>query len=95
MDATTNKLIIDTILPYKPIEIGVFGSYARNEMTEDSDIDILVDLNPEVSLLDIGGLYMDLLERLGRNVDLVTKGGINEMFRKYIEQDFISIYRES
>jgi len=94
MDSQINQIIIDTTLPYKPKEIGVFGSYARNEMGPDSDIDIMVDLNEDVSLFDIGGLYMDLTEKLGKKIDLVTKGGINEVFKKYIERDLISIYRE-
>jgi len=95
MDAKTNKIIIDTIMPYKPKEIGVFGSYARNEMRPDSDIDIMVDLHNDVSLFDLGGLYMDLCERLQAKIDLVTKGGINEIFKEYIERDLISIYNES
>ena len=95
MDAKTNDITIKTILPYHPKEIGVFGSYTRNEMTEKSDIDILVDLNEDISLLDMGGLYMDLLDTLGRNVDLVTKNGVSDIFKKYIERDLISIYRAS
>lgn len=94
MNAETNKIIIDTIMPYKPKEIGVFGSYARNEMGANSDIDIMVDLSEDISLLDLGGLYMDLTEKLKSKIDLVTKGGINEVFKKYIENDLISIYRE-
>lgn len=81
-------------MPYKPKAIGVFGSYARNEMKPDSDIDIMVDLDDNVSLFDLGGLYMDLSENLKKKIDLVTKGGINEVFKKYIEQDLILIYRE-
>ncbi len=83
-------------MPYKPKAIGVFGSYARNEMKPDSDIDIMVevDLDNTISLFDLGGLYMDLSENLKKKIDLVTKGGINEVFKKYIEQDLILIYRE-
>ena len=58
----------------------------------DSDIDIMVDLNQNVSLFDLGGLYMDLSEKLQRKIDLVTKNGIKEVFRKYIERDLVSIY---
>ncbi|QCX02230.1 hypothetical protein FGM00_19700 [Aggregatimonas sangjinii] len=49
MDTRINKIIIDTLLPFKPKEISVFGSYARNEMRPDSDIDIMVDLDRSVS----------------------------------------------
>ncbi len=52
----------------------LFGSYARNEATEDSDVDILVDrANSSIkSLFDMGGLYNDLRESVGKEVDLVT-----------------------
>ncbi|WP_373517400.1 nucleotidyltransferase family protein [Pricia sp.] len=93
MAAKINKIIIDTILPLRLKEIGVFGSYARNEMQSDSDIDIMVDLDDSISLLDLGGLYMDLTENLENKIDLVTKNGVNEVFRKYIERDLISIYK--
>lgn len=93
MNADINKIIIETILPFKPREISVFGSYARNEMHSDSDIDIMVDLDDTVSLLDLGGLYMDLSEKLQSKIDLVTKKGINDIFRDYIERDLISIYK--
>jgi len=94
MDLETNKIIIDTILPYNPKEIAVFGSYARGEMRPDSDIDIMIDVRKDVTLLDLGGVYMELVEKLNRNVDLVTKGGVHTILKKYIERDLISIYRE-
>ena len=93
MNVEINKIIIETILPFNPREISVFGSYARNEMQRDSDIDIMVDLDETVSLLDLGGLYMDLSEKLQRKIDLVTKNGVNEIFKDYIERDLISIYK--
>ena len=92
MNLRKNKIIIETLFPFKPKEISVFGSYARDEMQADSDIDIMVDLNQNVSLFDLGGLYMDLSEKLQRKIDLVTKNGIKEVFRKYIERDLVSIY---
>ena len=93
MNVEINKIIIETILPFNPREISVFGSYARNEMQRDSDIDIMVDLDETVSLLDLKGLYMDLSEKLQRKIDLVTKNGVNEIFKDYIERDLISIYK--
>ena len=50
----------------------VFGSVARGEDTDDSDIDILVDAMPNATLLKLGGLQYDLQELLGVKVDLVT-----------------------
>lgn len=50
----------------------VFGSVLRGEDTERSDIDILVDALPDATLLDLGGLMMDLQDILGVRVDVMT-----------------------
>ncbi len=92
MNAEINKIIIETLLPFKPKQICVFGSYARGEMTAESDIDILLDIDEKVSLLDLGGAYMDLKDSLNRGVDLILKGGISPVFKPYIEKDLTEIY---
>jgi predicted nucleotidyltransferase len=51
--------------------VRVFGSVARGEATAESDVDILVDLDPGTSLLDLSALILDLREALGRKVDVV------------------------
>ena len=56
--------------------IRVFGSVARDEATTDSDVDILVEMEPGRSLLDLTGLQLDLEELLGRDVDVVTENGL-------------------
>ena len=52
----------------------IFGSYARNEATADSDIDVLIDREGSCirSLFDMGGLHNELCESIGKEVDLVT-----------------------
>ena len=62
----------------------VFGSAARGEAKEDSDIDLLVDVETGRSLLDVVGLWLDLEELLGRKVDLLTEGGVNHHLRRTI-----------
>ncbi|HOI12689.1 MAG TPA: nucleotidyltransferase family protein [Methanoculleus sp.] len=64
--------------------VRVFGSVARNEAHEDSDIDLLIDLDPDRSLLDVGGLAMDLSLLLGRPVDVVTEAGLREHIRSKV-----------
>ena len=64
--------------------VRVFGSVARNEAHEDSDIDLLIDLDPDRSLLDVGGLAMDLSLLLGRPVDVVTEAGLRERIRSKV-----------
>ena len=62
----------------------VFGSYARNEATEDSDIDILIDkTNSKIkSLFDLGGFYNDLHESFGKKVDVVTTYSLTKEKKK-------------
>ena len=52
----------------------VFGSYARNEATEDSDVDLLIDRAGSAvkTLFDLGGLYAELCAEIGKKVDMVT-----------------------
>ncbi len=57
--------------------IRVFGSFARGEENEESDIDLLVELEPNRSLFDIISLKYDIEDLTGRRVDVVTTGGIS------------------
>ena len=57
-------------------KVWVFGSVARGEADERSDVDFLVEMEPGRSLLDMGGLLMELRELLGRDVDVVTERGL-------------------
>ena len=64
--------------------VRVFGSVARHEANEQSDVDFLVDMEPGRSLLDMGGLLMDLRELRGREVDVVTEKGLYWLLRRRI-----------
>ena len=64
--------------------VRVFGSVARGEASPDSDVDFLVDMEPGRSLLDLGGLLMDLQELLGRRVDVVTEQGLRSRVRERV-----------
>ncbi len=59
---------------YQLKAVYLFGSYARNEATENSDVDILVDRQGSVirGMFEMGGLYNDLKESMGKEIDLVT-----------------------
>lgn len=60
----------------------VFGSVVIGDVTEDSDIDLLVEVDSGRSLLDVVGLWLDLQELLGRKVNLLTDGGVNRHLRE-------------
>lgn len=64
--------------------IRVFGSVARGEAGPESDIDLLVDLEPGRSLLDHAALILDLQQLLGRRVDVVTERGLRERVRRRV-----------
>jgi predicted nucleotidyltransferase len=61
--------------------VRVFGSIARGEARPDTDVDFLVDLEPGRTLLDLGGLLMELRDLLGLDVDVVTEHGLKPRIR--------------
>jgi hypothetical protein len=71
--------------------VRVFGSAARNEATEESDVDLLVDLEPDRSLLDQVALKQDLEELLGCTVDLVVEGGISPYLEQQIRAEAVPL----
>ena len=71
--------------------IRVFGSVARGEADEKSDIDFLVEMEPDRSLFDLGGLLMDLQEVLGRDVDVVTERGLNPRIRDRVLREAVAL----
>jgi uncharacterized protein len=69
----------------------VFGSVARGDAGPESDVDFLVDLEPNRSLLDLGGLLMDLQDLLGRRVDVVTERGLRDRIRDRVLREAIPL----
>ncbi len=72
----------------------IFGSFARGEETEESDVDILFvpDMSQHFSLFTLGGMYMDLKDLLGREVDLVPEGSLLPFAQETAERDKKLIY---
>jgi uncharacterized protein with HEPN domain/predicted nucleotidyltransferase len=73
------------------IHAGVFGSLARGEMEEDSDIDLLVQLPGHKSLMALVGLKLDLEEALGKTVDLVEYSTIHPLLREQILAEEVAL----
>ncbi len=71
--------------------VRVFGSVARGEADEASDIDFLVEMEPGRSLLDLGGLLMDLRDLLGCNVDVATERGLKQRIRDRVLREAVSL----
>jgi predicted nucleotidyltransferase len=66
---------------YGASNVRVFGSVARGEADEQSDIDLLVDLEPKRSLLELAGLLVDLEELLGCKVDVVPEDSLRKRIK--------------
>jgi len=71
--------------------VRVFGSVARGEAGPESDVDVLVDLEPGRSLFDLGGLLMDLQDLLGCKVDVVTEKGLHWYIRDRVLKEAVPL----
>ena len=87
----TNK-IIEICQKNDVAKIGVFGSMARGEATETSDIDLLVYFSKRKSLLALVALQRQISTSLGRQVDLLTEAALSPYLRDRIKRDLQVIY---
>ena len=76
---------------YGARNIRVFGSVARGEGTAGSDIDFLVDLDPDHTLMDLGGLLMDLQSMLNAPVDVATEDLLRPKVRQQALLDAVPL----
>ena len=76
---------------YRTGEVRVFGSLARGENTQGSDVDLLVKTCPGCSLFDLGGLLEDLQDLLGSRVDLVTEDGLKPRLRERVLREAVPL----
>jgi predicted nucleotidyltransferase len=98
------KKIVPIAKKYNIPAVWVFGSYARGEADEDSDVDLLISRKGSklVSLFDMGALYNDLNDNLGKNLDLVELENISTdeawaespWFIKSVYDDRVKVYEE-
>ncbi|MCK9220941.1 MAG: nucleotidyltransferase family protein [Bacteroidales bacterium] len=94
MNPEIKNIIINTLCAYDPEMIGVFGSYARNENTVESDIDILVRFKSTLSLLQLVHVENLISQKLGIKVDLVTESAVkNRILKESIQQDLQIIFQ--
>jgi len=72
----------------------IHGSVARGDDHPGSDLDLLVEFEEGRSLLDLAALRLDLRDRLGREVDLVTPGGVGEGLARVIRDEGVQLFGE-
>ncbi|KKP63097.1 MAG: polymerase beta domain protein region protein [Candidatus Roizmanbacteria bacterium GW2011_GWC2_34_23] len=85
--------IINILQGYKVKKAALFGSYARGDNNEKSDIDILIEPANGTTLFDMAGMQIDLQDSLKKSVDVVTYGSINPMLKDKILKDEKVIYQ--
>lgn len=89
---------------YQLRAVYLFGSYARGEATEGSDVDILIDRTDSTikGMFDLGGLYSDLCDSVGKEIDLVTTHALTQdgdrdrtpWFTENVMKERVSIYEQ-
>jgi uncharacterized protein len=95
----TVQQIKDTVTDYfkdKPVKrVYLFGSYARGQASEDSDVDLLIeydDTKKRLSLFDVLRFKVGLEEKFQCNVELVEEGQLYERFKRHIDFDKFQIF---
>ena len=73
------------------INVRVFGSFARGEVKPDSDLDLLVEMGPELTPWFPGGLIADLEDLLGRRVDIAEPEGLHWYIRDRVLQEAVPL----
>lgn len=86
-----NLEILQIAARYGAHNVRVFGSVARAQSDEQSDIDFLVEMEPGRSLFDLGGLQSELETALGRPVDVVTVKGLKARIRARVLLEAIPV----
>ena len=88
---TRRKEILDLAARCGAFTVRVFGSVARGTDDSKSDIDLLVDLAPDRSLLDLGNFLYEVRALLGREVDVVTEKGLRRRIREQVLAEAVEL----
>ncbi|CDM66717.1 nucleotidyltransferase family protein [Pyrinomonas methylaliphatogenes] len=83
--------ILRVAAKYGARNVRVFGSVARGQADEQSDIDLVVEFEPERSLLDHAALWLELQELLGCKVDVVSERGIKPRIRERVLKEAVPL----
>lgn len=95
-DLATVRARLAALLPefrehYAVQSLAIFGSYARGEQTPESDLDVLVDFETSPTLYTLGGLLLDLKERLDLPVHLSHAPSLRPALREAAERDLVPV----
>ena len=85
------RKILPILKRYEVKRVGLFGSFVRGEMRKGSDIDILVEIEKDISLFDFVGIKLEIEEALGEKVDLVEYNTIKPILKERILNEQVRI----
>ena len=98
------KRIAPVAEKYRLNAVYLFGSYARNEATDNSDVDVLIDRTGSTvrGMFDMGALYNDLCESIGKEIDLVTTHALTQdgndddtpWFTENVMRERVAVYEQ-
>jgi len=89
--AERRRAILALAERYGVYDVRVFGSVARGDADEESDVDLLVKVRPGRSLLDLGGFLMDVQDLLGCKVDVLTDEGLKPRLRERVLREAVAV----
>lgn len=93
MDIDQIKRVAEPILKRRGVEFaGVFGSYARGESNQTSDIDLLIRPSEPLSLVELIGLERELSEALGIKTEVITEKSLHRYIAPFVFQDLKPLY---
>ena len=78
------ETLVEALKEHEVKKAAIFGSVARGEATEESDLDLLIEFEGRKSLLDLAGLKLDLQELLRRRVDVLTYRSLHPLLKERI-----------
>lgn len=86
-----SEIVLPILKRHGVTRAGVFGSCARGDMTADSDIDVLVEIRPDIGLLDFIRIKLEIEEALGQKVDLVEYDSVKPPLKDRILREQVQI----
>ncbi len=95
----TRDEMLQTLREHKPVlrerfgvtSLSLFGSFARDEGRDDSDVDVIVTFEPLPDWKSYFGAVFYLEDLLGRQIDLATPDGVRKEIRPYVERDLVVV----
>ena len=88
------KIVTPIAQKYNVSRVYLFGSFARGDYNEQSDIDLRIDKGAMKGMFALCGFYTDLSEALDRKIDVLTTGSLEESFLQNIQKEEIILYEQ-